>query len=70
MKSEEWFPFGSSQQSQGVDIIGAHVTDSGKYLQSSILTSVKNILLVVDSHLCPNASMSNEVSHSLLPLSM
>jgi hypothetical protein len=37
MKSEEWFPFGSTQEFQGFDIVGTHVTDSGNNLQARIL---------------------------------
>jgi hypothetical protein len=44
MKSEELFPFGSTQQFQGLDIAGTHVTDSGNNLQSSILKGVKNLI--------------------------
>lgn len=39
--SEEWFPYGSSQHFQGLDIVGVHITDSGNILQSSILRGVR-----------------------------
>ena len=29
LKLEEWLPCGSTQQFQGLDIVGTHVTDSG-----------------------------------------
>jgi hypothetical protein len=44
MKHEGWFPFGSIEQFQGLDIVGFNVTDSGNNPQSSILTGVKNLI--------------------------
>jgi hypothetical protein len=43
-KSEEWFPYGSSRQFQGLGIVGAHITDSGNILQSNILRGIKNFI--------------------------
>jgi hypothetical protein len=43
MKLEGWFRFGSTQQFQGLDIVGTHIIDSGNNLQSSILTGGKNL---------------------------
>ena len=43
LKVEEWLPSGKTQQFQGLETVGTHVTDSGNNLQSSILACAKNI---------------------------
>jgi hypothetical protein len=59
LKLEEWLPSGNTQQFQGLDIVGTHVTDSGNNLQSSILDSLKNLT----NEVIISASMAEVVSN-------
>ena len=59
LKLEEWLPSGSTQQFQGLETVGTHVTDSGNKLQSRILDSFKNLTKEVRL----SASMAEVVSN-------
>jgi len=42
-KLEEWLLFASTQQFQGLDIVGIKVTESGNSLQSNVSTGMKSL---------------------------
>jgi hypothetical protein len=70
LKLEEWLSSGGTEQFQGLDIVGTHVTDSGKNMQSNFLTCTENLIQELHKHLSLSAPMPEVVSNWLLPLSM
>jgi hypothetical protein len=70
LKLEEWISFGSTQQFQGFNSVGTHVTDSGNNMQSIILTCTKNLVQEFHKHLSLRTSAIEVVSHWLLLLPM
>ena len=60
--------YGCTQQFQGLDTVGPHVTESGNNMQSNILTSTKNLIQELHKHLRLSISTNEVVSHWLLLL--
>jgi hypothetical protein len=69
LKLEEWLPSGSTQQSQSLDIVGTHVTDSDNNMQASILACAKNLNQESHQEVSLSASMYEVISNWLLRLS-
>jgi hypothetical protein len=65
---EKWLPTCSTQQFQGLDVAGTHVTNCGNNLHSCILACTKN--LIQAPHQEVSASTAAAVSKWLLPMSM
>ena len=68
LKPEEWLLCRNTQQFQGLDIVGSHVTHSCNSYQSRILAGTKDLLQEMNKHLTRCASMCQVVSYWLLPL--
>jgi len=70
LKLEKWLPTGSTQQFQGLHVVGTHVTNCGNNLHSCILACTKNLIQAPHQEVSLSASTAEAVSKWLLPMSM